>query len=511
MPMKMAQPTFLSGPNDKLATVDVYSQQSSTAINNRPDSWAAVNFGSVGSLLGGKSLLGGLPLAGGASSLLKAGVTGLTDRLGITNPLVSKAISALTPIATKALEKSLPMGKINAAISAVGSVDRVMDMAKSGNIMGVVGSVNNLAQMAGVPGIQIKDPKGMIALGQGLVTQGIQNGVPGVLTTLKNSNMIPNTAAMNAIVKGVLPAVIQKGDIGVLKEITTVATDSLVSIKDNTLSEFCKYYPAPDTPKSPGQYQSEFGDIQNSFQTINADWLTDKATIEGGLSHSMLIDASPEFKKTIAIGALNSTNPEDKWLLASTAPISPEENYRLLAEGTTITSGGKDVTTDVPRDALGYPLGVSKSAGFTFSDDAPRKEPTSPLTRMDNLYPAAAAIGNVTTAPVDVRAVAEVERLKTVQTGQTTPKSGARLPNVILQDMDRVMDEWNKRLRDETGPLYREAEAAKRAGNEMLYNEKWFTAKRIESEIENTYSAKYRKLGDEYKASKAIYEATTIT
>jgi hypothetical protein len=501
MPMQMAQPTFISGPDDKLATVDVYTQTSNAVINNRPDSWQTANFGSVGSLLGNKSMLGNLPLGGNINGLINAGMNTLTSRLGITNPALAKAVKALTPLATKALEKALPMGKINAVLATAGSVTRVMDMAKSGNFMGVVGSVNNIAQMAGVPGISMADPKGMIALSQGLVTQGIYSGVPGVLTTLKSSNLIPSNGAMNAVVRGAMPAVIQKGDLGTFKEFSTV------------LGEFSRSYPAPELPRTTGQYQSDFSDIKESFGSVDSEWRT--VSIEpveaGSVNASALIEASPEFKKTVTIGAMNSSDPEDKWLLATTAPSeesSPPNGITqkqwnamqgMKLEDMSLTTTPYSSASDVPRDANGYPLGVSKSDG---------SQNQTPVQRADSLYPAAATIGNETKAPIDPRVVSEKQRVDEIQKQLNTFSLPSRTAEELRREMEQEETRWADRYQEEIAPIFMAANQAKAAGDTALYDQKTTEGRAAETSMKTYFEKRIAKIKadlakwDEYEALK---------
>lgn len=476
MPMQLAQPTFLTGPNDKLATVDVYTQQSNTVINNRPDTWSMSSLGGAASLLGGKGMLASLPLGGGVQGILSAGISGLTSTLGVTNPALAKAVKALTPLATREIEKRLP-ANINNIIASVGSVSRIVDIAKSGNVMGVVNAVNGIAQSVGVPGIKMTDPQGLIALSSGLVAQGIQSGVPGVLTTLKTSNVIQGNAAMNAVVKNVMPAVIQKGDLGALKEITMVAPSSLVSLNDNTIGEFCKAYPDPTAPKTPGQYTAEFGDIKNSFQTINADWLTAKADVEGdSINMASIMSGAPEFKKTIAVGALNSTDPEDKWLLAASARSDAE--FKLLSEGSTI-----DGYTDAQIKAMGGVLPANGS-----------KDAITPMQRAATLYPATATMGNATTAPVDARAVEESKRVDAIQKKLNTFTLPSRTEEELKREMDQEETRWADRISEEINPLFNAANAAKLAGDMELYNAKTAEYRAAETSMRVYFEARIKRI-----------------
>jgi len=507
MATTLAKTTFAAGPLDSVATVDVYTQRSNSVINNRPDTLANSGLSLASSLFGGKGMLASLPLGGGVSGLLNDVTKNLTSQLGITNPKLAKAVNALTPIVTKEIEKKLPTAKINTMIATAGGIERAINMVSNGNVSGVVSSVNSIAQTAGVPGITIKDPKGLIALSTGLVDQGVKNGVPGVLTTLKSSNIITSNAQMNAVVKGVLPSIIQKGDLGTLKEITTVAPSSLSTLDDKALNEFAKYYPAPDSPKSIAQYQSDFGDTKSTFAAIKPDWLSAPRTASNGttddaLNLGTLNSASSEFKKMVSIGALTSGNPDDKWLLAATATPVPEYTAEQKAawDGITITAGETKFTPFNQEES------EAKYAAYL-------KQYPTPEARAAMLYPAANGKTSVSQPPVDPRALAEVERLKTVQSGQKAPVTTVRAPGFIQGDMDRTMDQWTAELKTSYEP-----ERALIAAYTQQYGKdsvqvraQTAKAESIKVAIDDKWKRIYDAYSTEFTAAVAVYDQTTIT
>lgn len=429
MPANLAKPTFVSGPSDKLATVDVYTQTSSSVINNRSDILNRINFSATSSPFGASGMISALPL-GGTKNLLQTGIKSITDRLNISNPTVAKIVGSLGKGLAGVIEKRLPSTMVGTIIGTGNAIIGTINMAKSGNIMGTIGAVNALADLAGIPGLKIADPKGLTATAIGIAQQGIQSGVPGVMGTLVQAGAIQGQAAINQAVKDLMPTITGTGNLSAFKELSVVAGKSILNAGSDALGNFAKAYPAPTPAISIAQYQTNFNDIKSVFSSVTPNWLSSAFSTPQGTETAtnvaVIATSSPEFKKTIEIGARNSDNPEDKWLLAGTTITSEGKDVTLpvlkvtaqekaALDAITITYESTPVSTIPVYEQPEYLAWLKANPAEEYSKNSVwnflewQKNQKKPQT-MAELYPAAAAMPKPEPVPTDARSVTTVER-----------------------------------------------------------------------------------------------------
>jgi hypothetical protein len=458
MTVQMALPTFVTGPQDKTATVDVYTQKSASVINTGKDSLAGFNFGGAGSILGGvSSLLSKIPLTGGLGALnggIASTIKDITSRVSSDpNSVLSKVMKAATPELTKYITSKISSNPaLNKVIATVGSVSRVIDPKNWTSAQAISGSINTLTGGKGT-GISFIDNGAATSIVTAVASKGIAAGIPGVIGQLKGAN-IPGVNWSN-VTTSLLPDINKKGDIQSLKALTADDLGKLPTITSSAITDFSSTYPAPDTPKSPAQYQSDYNDIKDTFGTINPNWLsatrtTPEGVVDQAYNLSAITNASPEFQKTLTTGALASSVSDDKLLLL-----------------------------------CGTYAPAAKTA--------------------ENLYPAAFS----TTAPasaavIDPRSVTTTEQAKAANERVVTGQSKARQPMDIVTDIDNTDLRRSILINDIVIPLKEKAWALKAAGD--LAWSLWDQDGDKETvRIENLYRPQINTLLIEYAASIRIY------
>jgi hypothetical protein len=421
----LAIPTFRSRPDDNLAAVDVYSKSDSAVVNNIKDVLASpVNAnGLLNSLRGGNSALATLTAKTSIATAVTKGLstdsTSAMARLGLTG--AAKALSALTPALTQIVSTKLAGGNLSnlkaTVANAAGKVASI-GVGSIGNLSSVNNTVNSWTGQS--TGISVQDNAATAALASTLVTTGLQNGSTGVLTSLQSK--LTNPQVMQAVIKDVLPTVNKSGSISGLREINTVAPGALNSISSNPIADFSCAYPAPAFPLSTSDYQQNFSDMKSTFADINPGWTTSTKVVDNGFDAngipltkaesvfdmSSFTNATPEFKKTLTIGALSSSDPKDKLFLVAS-------NY----------SGN------------------------------------NPESKAANMYPAAfvnSEANNATSA--DPRSVALNDALQQKE-ASVNQGSGARAPASIQKEMDWTMDQWTLELKGVTDATRKAAIDAK--------------------------------------------------
>jgi len=522
MPANLAKPTFVSGPSDKLATVDVYTQTSSSVINNRSDILNRINFSATSSPFGASGMISALPL-GGTKNLLQTGIKSITDRLNISNPTVAKIVGSLGKGLAGVIEKRLPGTMVGTIIGTGNAIIGTINMAKSGNIMGTIGAVNALADLAGVPGLKIADPKGLTATAIGIAQQGIQSGVPGIMGTLVQAGAIQGQAAINQAVKELMPTITGTGNLSAFKELSVVAGKSMLNAGSDALGNFAKAYPAPTPAISIAQYQTNFTEIKDVFSSVTPDWnsamfkVADGST-ETAVDLSSITNGSTEFRKTITIGALNSDEPEDKWLLLGDDPYEDEDGNvvtprsvtaeeKKALDGITVTYETQQTSTMPSESDPDYIAWLKANPAEAYSKNSLwnymewKKKQDKPKT-MAELYPAMAEMPKMQVAPTDPRTVENVEKVQDARASTNPVILPSKTKGQLELELESLLQRQADAISSETAVLESEAKAAKDANDLATYRLKIDLIRIRTDQINNLY----KRLASTIRANIKIWE-----
>lgn len=378
----LAVPTFRSKPDDKYAAVDVYTKRDNAVVNNIEDVLTR-SAGSIrtsdllNSMRGGKAAGNLLSIKGSIKNNIIDGITkgaltegkGMLDRLGTAAGL-SKVVGNLSPSLQALVSAKLSGNSYSVKSALVGAAG---NLAKVGiSSLPALGDLSEtLTKWTGVAGLKIDDPNALGAFGSALVTQGLRNGSSGVLTAI--AGQLNAGGVMKQVVKDILPDVKKFANLDALKEMVGLSPEPLAGLDKNLLADLSAKMPVPEFPLSGIEYEEKFKTVKDTFDTIEPSWNVHTHYIDIVLEDgtymtkeqslfdaSKIVVASPEFKKTVEVGALASTDPKDKLMLVAAKVAdnrSAEQKVRDSYPG-----------VDIPDELINngyYEKGFAKSAGIS--------------------------------------------------------------------------------------------------------------------------------------------------
>ena len=376
---KLAKTTFSTGPNDKLASVDVYTADSASTPTDVSAPVPSINpltmlatmssyLGSAATLVNDYKKLAALPLS--ASSLL----TGVLS----SNPLIQSAFNSL-PIA---IQNAVVMAQVFTDLSGKNSNNPVNSISIKNN--GVTSTINNsnlqdvramvaMANAASGGGYApvITDNNALPVMLGNIIKVAASMQLPGAYSAIVNS-LAPTPA--NTRIKGSLAAMgastaISNGSLGLLSEVAKSGTP--LPNKRHILNTFSKGYAL-----APNESSSDFALIgarlRSSYSAINPTW--NKATTQAGNVNNLdsLLNSSPDLKNIMSvISAVAKIPPVVKPVTMIKVPASQVGTYVVptpsgaVATTTTDPDGSVWYTYTFPAQAMPAPTLDPTSLAFT--------------------------------------------------------------------------------------------------------------------------------------------------
>jgi hypothetical protein len=266
---RLALPTFNSGPDQKLAVLDVYSKAKDKVVNSFQDKsiTGADVFGSLGvSSLGDiKSLMeGGKDLRG----------TSVLDRLGNLNTnmggLVGSSLRSVSAISNivKALQNSPNTLKNSASATLSNSIYRITasdikDITNVGKI------VNNAT--GGISDIQIVDRYAVGTLITTTTVSASKLGIPNVFSTM--SDKIGDTPTLTGSVKDILPEAVKNKNADTLMDIAGSKIGGLVGSVYPSFNKDLRTVVARPTGMKDNSITKYYDTVDYSLGVVKADYL----------------------------------------------------------------------------------------------------------------------------------------------------------------------------------------------------------------------------------------------
>ena len=366
-PNVLATTTFNSGPNDKIASVDVYaSPDSTTPINSIQAIVPAAASTALSAFKGSKSGLASL------NNLLNS-TASITSGLGNINPLaqIQKQVPAMF-----AGIKQLPPGcgdnlkkGLNKDLSKLNKFKGLLN-GKSFNLnnkslqcaLGIGNAINAMAKANGCGNIPFSFPdvSALLSSLKNLLNSALSIGMPGVFSSLICG--LTDLLSIDRLASMCAPNVASFSDLGSLTSMANATTaGSLMCTNPDLISNFASNY----SSSSPGLLGtntiSNYTDMTSSFSTINPNWLSTTTAANGDITDlSNVCTASDDFNQTasdgIDFGAQKTTYPNIGKFPDSTNALANDAvpNQDLLLNPT-LANSGTDVNSCIARD---YPYTV---------------------------------------------------------------------------------------------------------------------------------------------------------
>lgn len=320
--------TWLTAGKTAVQAADVYKQTGTAPINSIESFYKKFETDLLGALRGGQQ-------SGNGLSIIKS-ITGdgklvidknaLIQRIALSSgPLVAGIRSAAKGI-TDGIASSF---KVKGDVFAiVGDVKKRVDSTALNDINSLGTLLNTYTQ--GTALYKIVDKDGQVGLLSGIAKECMSKGVPGAFAALTKD--IKDPLVVKRIAGNILGDIVKRSDAGSLKDVgAKLGNGGAKAVNPNFVGDFSKNYQKPPQTTMANKV-GEWQTVTDAYKSADSEWHeVSRTTLNGNekvVNLTGLMQASPDFKEVITVGAKVSTNPQDKVLGLSTilTPLTVEES-----------------------------------------------------------------------------------------------------------------------------------------------------------------------------------------
>lgn len=287
----VATPIFISGPDDKLATVDVY-----TAVD-KPASSAQTQLKpeDVGAVKGGNSLSKSDKVLAVATS--KSADTGLEmDSDSVVKDIIAKDSGLLSALKSLPSAMQAELTKVSGFNQISGTFGLVKSETKKANLSTIKGLGKLINGIAGATtGIDFKNKSGLSKVAINVVIEATRVGLKGAVKPFLDN--IQDKNVLRSIVSGVASRAINEGMTDLLKD-TATSTAGRVFIKSVgslSLKAIEKY--STVTRPNLSSSRTKYSSTAIALDVINIAWREYKRGLVPVVDASKVEKATPEFKR----------------------------------------------------------------------------------------------------------------------------------------------------------------------------------------------------------------------
>jgi hypothetical protein len=331
---KLADTTFIAGPDQTTATKDIYGLAGNKVINLSDQGVAAANAAvsdpaaaALGTTKADYSLV--TPLSDvklGASTLQTA--NGLKkDIIGAT----ASATKAFNSLSQKYKDTVTSINGVKTEVTAtVNGVQKSIATATKKELQGLTDLVNSVYGVACNP--DLKNKSGMLALSTNLLSLC---GILGLKDSLKciMSSPLLDPKELKKVALNMVPNISLTGDIDLLKHLSeTPQAPVVVASHPAFFSSFLYNYKI-DPAESFIQYPGDYVSVMNSFELLSPGWKGITRNNVSCINASPVVESSIDFKKVLKSYTetqylvIDTSNPN----ILNTALNTPIDDYFLLA------------------------------------------------------------------------------------------------------------------------------------------------------------------------------------
>jgi len=316
----LAQPSFVTGPNDNLITVDVFSGTASGIVNSIASLAAQYDVDLIGMLRAGSAAAQLLPVVEGIANgaLLLNPANAIARLLTASNTLVAAAGGTVTA-AFNGLSSGL-QAAIGAAGQVLGSVEAtvggVVSTIANGAVSDIAGLGSIINSFAGSAEFMMVDNQALIGMAVGVINSAARYGVSGAFGAMVST--ITNPYVLNGIIQQTMPNLVVASDLTSLQALTAAAGPQGVSaVNPNFISDFTTSYSSSGTWASaaqgmPNNDAANWSAIQDCYNQANPGW--NIASRLGDSDGSSTVDltslqgGTDDFNSALAAGVYASAN-----------------------------------------------------------------------------------------------------------------------------------------------------------------------------------------------------------
>jgi hypothetical protein len=315
-----AQPSFVTGPNDNLITVDVFSGTASGIVNSIASLAAQYDVDLIGMLRAGAAAAQVLPIVEGiANGKLLLNPQNAIARLLTASNLLVGAVGGTVTAAFNGLSTGL-QSAIGAAGQVLGSVEAtvggVVSTIANGAVSDIAGLGSIINSFAGSAEFMMVDNQALIGMAVGVINSAAKYGVSGAFAAMTRT--ITSPYVLNGIIQQTMPNLVVASDLNSLQSLTAVAgPQGVAAVNPNFLSDFTTSYNSNGTGAStqqgmPNNDAANWSAIQDCYNQANPGW--NIASRVGDSDGSSTIDltslqgGTDDFNSALAAGVYASAN-----------------------------------------------------------------------------------------------------------------------------------------------------------------------------------------------------------
>jgi hypothetical protein len=354
----LAKTVFSTSVDDKLATVDVYTETSATAptdttaaATNDPASVAGFLGVDQVAAIGPDNAISefdpnlGTPLTS----------TDLTTGIIAKNPSLNSSFAQLDSSLKAMISKVNSFSHITLTdVTIPGLPPSITNAANASNINGLLGMVNSVCGVI-QDGVKIlEDVAGTIALLGNLINAAANLKIPNVYARFDDGCF--SASIMGPVTKTSLKVAVSTSDLSLLANISNGSQASNAKAMYPTFcSQFASNFKlAPNTP--PAAHAQIGLDISSAFGKIDATWASGRAGSNVMVNAGLFVNASPDFHAVMAASAISSRPPYNRTSVSSAVAISSIIPISSRPPRTTQSSYVDN--TGIPHTVYGYPDGT---------------------------------------------------------------------------------------------------------------------------------------------------------
>lgn len=285
--INLANTTFSTGADERLATVDTYKISTSDSINNKPNLEEELDNKELGRLKATTKPGLGLKVPTGKSEGLQLKESAVKDGILSSSTGLLAGFKSLPKDLQDSIAKTNGFNSIDVA---VGSLTKTIKDADLGTVKGIVtlikGVSNNKNFIA-----TVLDKKGLTNLATNIIKDGARMGIPSVYKAFTEG--INNKEIMNAVTGKLLPEILTTGNVDLMKDIADGASVlGINKIYPQFTSEFSRLLNIPVKTKAKDKNKI-LTDIDYSFTKMNPNWKTKKRGTKSSVNLAPVSKASP--------------------------------------------------------------------------------------------------------------------------------------------------------------------------------------------------------------------------
>lgn len=352
---RLASTVFATGPQDSLATIDVYSKKNATIVNSIQDISKKYDTDLASVLRGGDWLSNSMPvIANVAQGLITINKDNLISRIGSLSNSINSAFKSLPNDLKDSVLGAAGDGTGKALVTLAG-VATAVSRTNFTNLQSVGQLINGIAGNSNL--IKIDDKDSFAGLLVGTIKEatryGIPNSVGAILSTVGDSD------TLSRVIAGIMPDVIRTSDVRSLFSLADSANKHMVPLINRYLvDDFSKNYRS-GFGYAPNELLVEYQMMMDAFKNLDGLWdikmrYFDDDTSEEVLDLTRVLAASSDFQEVMKASLKVSADPRDKFF--ALASIFQQTNVyqevKNLLPLSVLTVNNKSVSEIRPPDFI---------------------------------------------------------------------------------------------------------------------------------------------------------------